>query len=502
MGGRRSKFSLCCFPPRLRPPSAIASPPPSSDLRQNGGEEAAAWESCPSFTEFRFEQLEAATRGFSPENIARDPDRRRLGATGDVVYRGELEDGRSVAVKRYERSAWPDPQYFLEEAKSVGNLRSERLANLLGCCCEGDERLLVAEFMPNETLARHLFLWRTRPMKWAMRLRVAYYLAQALEYCSSEGKPLYHDLHAYRVLFDQDGNPRLSCFGLVKNNVDWRRVRTKLAFPPPEYFKTGTMSATSAIYSFGTVLLNLLSGKNIPPAHALDQIRIKNFSMLIDSALEGQFSSADAVEFFRLASRCLQDEARERPNAKSLVAILRPLQKEAEVPSHVLLGLKEEVSITEALLQTPLGQACLRMDLTAIYEFLETNGYKDDEGIGTELSFQMWTNQMQETLNSKTRGDNCFKSKEFASAIDCYTQFIEGGLMASPTVYVRRCFSYMMNDMPREALGDAVQALEIFPDWPTALYLQAACLLSLGLEDHANRCLKDGASLEAKTTRH
>ncbi|XP_039161361.1 serine/threonine-protein kinase BSK5 isoform X3 [Eucalyptus grandis] len=379
---RRSKFSLCCFAPRLRPPSAFEPPPPSADLRQNGGD--GERESCPSFTEFRFEQLEAATGRFSPENVVRDPGRGRLGGPSDAVYRGELEDGRSVAVKRYERGAWPDPQYFLEEAKSVGNLRSERLANLIGCCCEGDDRLLVAEFMPNETLAKHLFLWRTRPMKWAMRLRVAYYLAQALEYCSSKGKPLYLDLHAYRVLFDQDGNPRLSCFGLVKNNVDWRRYRTKLAFPPTEYLRTGTMKPTSAIYSFGTMLLDLLSGKNIPPAHALDQIRSKNFSMLIDSALEGPFSSADAIELFRLASRCLQDEARERPNAKSLVTILRSLQKEAEVPSLVLLGVKEEVCITEALLWTPLGQACSRMNLTAIHEILEMNGYKDDEGIGTE----------------------------------------------------------------------------------------------------------------------
>lgn len=160
----------------------------------------------------------------------------------------------------------------------MGSLRSERLANLIGCCCEGDERLLVAEFMPNETLSKHLFhckpyfsanifcliCWVTRcglcslfvflrnflshrfqkgsktnfrflfyiiplmgfwyltsdaevlsifqnlfgsgenqPMKWAMRLRVALYLAQALEYCSSKGRALYHDLNAYRILFDQ-----------------------------------------------------------------------------------------------------------------------------------------------------------------------------------------------------------------------------------------------------------------------------------------------------------
>ncbi|KAI7982904.1 Serine/threonine-protein kinase BSK5 [Camellia lanceoleosa] len=77
-------------------------------------------------------------------------------------------------------------------------------------------------------------------MKWAMRLRVAFYLAQALEYCSSKGRALYHDLNAYRVLFDQDGNPRLSCFGLMKNSRDGKSYSTNLAFTPPEYLRTGT----------------------------------------------------------------------------------------------------------------------------------------------------------------------------------------------------------------------------------------------------------------------
>ncbi|KAF9589692.1 hypothetical protein IFM89_027222 [Coptis chinensis] len=100
-----------------------------------------------------------------------------------------------------------------------------------------------------------------------MRLRVALYLAQALDYCSSKGRGLYHDLNAYRVLFDQDGNPRLSCFGLMKNSRDGKSYNTNLAFTPPEYMRTGRVTAESVVYSFGTLLLDLLSGKNIPPSH-------------------------------------------------------------------------------------------------------------------------------------------------------------------------------------------------------------------------------------------
>ncbi|KAJ0027174.1 hypothetical protein Pint_35276 [Pistacia integerrima] len=487
MGARCSKFSLCWFHSHLK--HGVLE---SSDLDNNGN-------SWPSFTDFSLEQLKAATGGFSPENIISEHGEK----APNVVYKGKLDNDRWIAVKRFNKLAWPDSRQFLEEARSVGNLRSERLANLIGCCNEGDERLLVAEFMPNDTLAKHLFHWETEPMKWAMRLRVALYLAQALEYCGSKGRALYHDLNAYRILFDKDGNPRLSCFGLMKNSRDGRSYSTNLAFTPPEYLRTGRVTPESVVYSFGTLLLDLLSGKHIPPSHALDLIRGKNFLMLMDSALEGHCSNDDGTELMRLASRCLQYEARERPNVKSLVTALMSLQKEAEVPSHVLMGIPHETeSSAKPLSLTPFGEACLRMDLTAIHEILDKTGYKDDEGVANELSFQMWTNQMQETLNSKKQGDTAFRAKDFATAIDCYTQFIDGGTMVSPTVYARRCLCYLMNDMPQDALGDAMQAQVVSPEWPTSLYLQAACLFSLGMENDAQETLKDGTTLEAKRNRN
>uniref|UniRef100_A0A2P2QPG7 Serine/threonine-protein kinase BSK1-like TPR repeats domain-containing protein n=1 Tax=Rhizophora mucronata TaxID=61149 RepID=A0A2P2QPG7_RHIMU len=225
--------------------------------------------------------------------------------------------------------------------------------------------------------------------------------------------------------------------------------------------------------------------------------------MLMDSALEGHFSKDDGTELVRLASRCLQYEARERPNAKSLVIALTSLQKDTEVPSYVLMGIPHETaSSAQPFSLTPFGEACLRMDLTAIHEILEKIGYKDDEGIANELSFQMWTSQMQETLNSKKHGDTAFRAKDFTTAIDCYTQFIEGGTMVSPTVYARRCLSYLMSDMPQDALGDAMQAQVVSPEWHIASYLQAACLLTLGMETDAREALKDGTNLEVKRNKN
>ncbi|CAH1432496.1 unnamed protein product [Lactuca virosa] len=464
MGGRCSCFSFslcgCCrFKSKL---------PRSSDPENRGGEDdKLKW---PCFREYKLDELRAATGGFSIENVVSEHGEK----APNVVYKGKLPDGDSlIAVKRFNKSAWPDTRQFLDEAKTVGQLRSQRLANLLGCCYEGDERLLVAEFMPNETLSKHLFHWESQPLKWAMRLRVALYLAQALEYCSIKGRSLYHDLNAYRVVFDKDCNPRLSCFGLMKNSRDGKSYSTNLAFTPPEYMKTGRINAESVIYSFGTILLDLLSGKHIPPSHALDLIREKNFQMLMDSCLEGHFSIEDGTEL-----------------------------KQTEVSSVVLMEITNPPPVETAKeidSLSPFGEACSRMDLTAIHEMLEKSGYKDDEGATNELSFQMWTSELQEALNGRKHADTAFRTKDFNTAIESYTTFIENGSMVSPTVYARRCLCYLMNNKAQEALGDAMQAQVASPDWSTALYLQAAALFSLGMENDACEMLKDGSILEAKT---
>ncbi|KAK3008023.1 hypothetical protein RJ639_014490 [Escallonia herrerae] len=450
MGCQCSKLVPCCLDSQNK---ASVLEAPDIDNEENG--EVGNW---PAFREFSLEQLRNATSGFAVENIVSEHGEK----APNVVYKGKLNNQIRIAVKRFNRMAWPDARQFVEEARSVGQLRNHRLANLLGCCCEDDERLLVSEYTPNNTLAKHLFHWETQPMKWAMRLRVVLHLAEVLEYCTSKGRALYHDLNAYRILFDEDGNPKLSCFGLMKNSRDGKSYSTNLAFTPPEYLRTGRVTPESVIYSFGTLLLDLLSGKHIPPSHALDLIRDRNLQMLTDSCLEGEFSNDDGTEL---------------------------------VPSYVLMGIPHSASFSP---RSPLGEACSRMDLTAIHEILEKTGYKDDEGVANELSFQMWTDQMQESLDSKKKGDFAFRHKEYKTAIECYTQFIEFGPMVSPTVFARRSLSYLMSDMPQEALSDAMQAQVISPVWHIASYLQAVSLLALKMENEAQVALKEGSTLEAK----
>ncbi|XP_020274661.1 probable serine/threonine-protein kinase At4g35230 [Asparagus officinalis] len=343
--------------------------------------------------------------------------------------------------------------------------------------------------MPNDTLTKHLFHWENQTIEWAMRLRVAFSVAEALNYCSNEGRPLYHDLNAYRVLFDEDGDPRLSCFGFIKN----------LAYTPPEYLRIGRITPESVVFSYGTLLLDLLSGKHIPPSHALDMIKGKNIHLFMDSHLEGNFSTEEASAIVDLASKCLQYEPKDRPDMKSLVATLESLQTKSEVPSHVMMGIKKQEE-APPIPQQPLssmGEACSRMDLTAMHQILVATHYRDDQGTN-ELSFQEWTQQIRDALETRRQGDIVFRDKDFKTAIDCYSQFVDAGLMVSPTVYVRRSLCYLMCDEADSALRDAMQAQCLNSEWPTAFYMQALALAKLNMDSDAVDMLTEAAELEEK----
>ncbi|KAA8522081.1 hypothetical protein F0562_012605 [Nyssa sinensis] len=476
------------------PDDASSPPDPAKPELANGDHHQGEQDhQVPAFKEYGLNELQKATNGFSSDYIVSESGDK----APNVVYRGKLDKNRLVAVKRFSKQSWPDAQQFVMEAAGVGKVRHNRLVNLIGCCAEGDERLLVAEYMPNDTLSKHLFHWDKQPFPWEMRVRVAYYIAQALDHCNTENRNIYHDLNAYRVLFDEDGDPCLSSFGLMKNSRDGKSYSTNLAYTPPEFLRTGRVIPESVIYSYGTILLDLLSGKHIPPSHALDLIRGKNILLLMDSSLEGQYGNDDATKLVELASKCLQSEARDRPNAKFLLTAVAPLQKQKEVASHVLMGLPKDTVETPTTL-SPFGKACARMDLTAVHDILLKAGYKDEEGAENELSFQEWTQQVQEMLNTKKFGDIAFRDKDFKSAIEYYSKLVSMMSVPSATIFARRALSYLMNGQAELALRDAMQAQVCIPEWPTAFYLQALALSKLGMETDAQDMLNDGTAFEAK----
>ncbi|KAJ6415592.1 hypothetical protein OIU84_004399 [Salix udensis] len=454
----------------------LPSPDDLSKLHSENGGECGQVQQAPAFKEYSLSELRKATNGFCTDLIVSESGEK----APNVVYRGILDNNHLVAVKRFSKLAWPDAQQFVVEAVGVGKLRHRRLVNLIGCCTEGDERLLVAEYMPNDTLSKHLFHWDKQPLAWEMRVRVAHYIAQALDYCNTANQKIYHDFNAYRILFDEDGDPCLSSFGLMKNSRDGKSYSTNLAYTPPEFLRTGRVIPESVIYSYGTVLLGLLSGKHIPPSRALDIIRGNNVLMLMDSSLEGQYASNDATNLVELASKSVA-----------------PLQKQKEVASYILMGLSKG-TVTLPTVLSPLGKACARMDLTAVHDILLKTGYRDEEGAENELSFQEWTQQVQDILNTKKFGDIAFRDSDFKNAIEYYSKLVNLMSIPSATVFARRAFSCLMSGQAELALRDAMQAQVCIPEWPTAFYLQALALSKLGMETDAKDMLNDGAVLEVK----
>ncbi|MCE0482469.1 Serine/threonine-protein kinase bsk2 [Datura stramonium] len=223
--------------------------PPKDDIRTDlANGDQADQDKVPAFKEFDLAELRAATNGFRSELIVSESGEK----APNVVYRGKLRSNRLVAIKSFSKQSWPDPHHFVAEAAGVGKVRHKRLVNLIGCCAEGDERLLVAEYMPNDTLSKHLFHWEKQPLPWEMRVRVAYYIAEALDHCNSENKKIYHDLNAYRILFDEDGDPRLSSFGLMKNSRDGKSYSTNLAYTPPEFLHTAVVTTSPNLGSISS----------------------------------------------------------------------------------------------------------------------------------------------------------------------------------------------------------------------------------------------------------
>ncbi|KAE8038498.1 hypothetical protein FH972_011002 [Carpinus fangiana] len=380
MGCFQSKTAHLTSPDQ-DPPLPLSTADPA-----NNGEELEQSDGVPGFKEFGLAELRAATNGFSSELIVSESGERAPNVT---------------------------------EASGVGKIRHSRLVNLIGCCAEGDERLLLAEFMPNDTLSKHLFHCMLCPSLECVFWDLLF-LIRLLGYFVL--KVILPVLVLNLILFlCQDGDPRLSSFGLMKNSRDGKSYSTNLAYTPPEFLRTGRVIPESVVYSYGTVLLDLLSGKHIPPSHALDLIRGKNLLLLLDSSLEGQYAQEDATELVELASKCLQYEAKDRPDVKFLLSAVAPLQKQKEVASHVLMGLaKTPVALPTIL--SPLGKACARMDLTAVHDILLKTGYRDEEGAENELSFQEWTQQVQDMLNTKKFGDISFRDKDFKNAIEYYSK--------------------------------------------------------------------------------
>ncbi|CAH9094232.1 unnamed protein product [Cuscuta europaea] len=308
----------------------------------------------PNLKSFTFSELKMATKNFRPDSV--------LGEGGfGSVYKGWIDEdtltatkpgsGIVIAVKRLNQEGFQGHREWLAEVNYLGQFSHPHLVKLYGYCLEDEHRLLVYEFMPRGSLENHLFRRGSyfQPLSWYLRLKVALGAAKGLAFLhSAESQVIYRDFKASNILLDSSYNAKLSDFGLAKDGPtgDKSHVSTRVmgtyGYAAPEYLATGHLSSKSDIYSFGVVLLELLSGrraidKNRPSGeHNLVEWskpylgNKRRLFRIMDNRLEGQYKVEVAQRLANLASRCLSTEPRYRPSMDEVVKEIEQLKVESK----------------------------------------------------------------------------------------------------------------------------------------------------------------------------
>ncbi|XP_047330523.1 receptor-like cytoplasmic kinase 176 isoform X2 [Impatiens glandulifera] len=299
---------------------------------------------------FTYNDLKVSTRNFRPDTV--------LGEGGfGCVFKGWIDEhtfaatrpgtGIVIAVKKLNQEGLQGHKEWLTEIGYLGQLYHPNLVKLIGYCLEEDHRLLVYEFMPKGSLENHLFR-RSRhfePLSWSLRMKVALGAAKGLAFLHSpEAKVIYRDFKASNILLDSNYDAKLSDFGLAKDGPQdgkshvSTRVMGTYGYAAPEYMATGHLTTKSDVYSYGVVLLEMLTGKRVidknrPPGeinliewarpHLSSKRRILQ---IMDSRIEGQYTLGGAIKVATLAIRCLATEPKLRPNMTEVLKSLEQLQ--------------------------------------------------------------------------------------------------------------------------------------------------------------------------------
>ncbi|XP_006661741.2 serine/threonine-protein kinase RIPK-like [Oryza brachyantha] len=293
---------------------------------------------------FTVEELRTATRDFSVSNFVGE------GGFGPV-YKGYVDErlkpgvrAQAVAVKLLDLEGSQGHKEWLAEVIFLGQLRHHHLVKLIGYCYEDEHRLLVYEFMARGSLEKHLFKKYSSSLPWSTRLKIAIGAARGLAFLHEAAKPvIYRDFKTSNILLDSDYEAKLSDFGLAKDGPqeDETHVSTRVmgtqGYAAPEYIMTGHLTTKSDVYSYGVVLLELLTGrKAVDKKRPLREQNLvewarpclhdsRRLDRVIDKGLNGQYSGRAARRAAAVAHQCLSVSPKSRPRMSAVVEALEPL---------------------------------------------------------------------------------------------------------------------------------------------------------------------------------
>ncbi|XP_039170742.1 probable LRR receptor-like serine/threonine-protein kinase At1g53430 [Eucalyptus grandis] len=284
---------------------------------------------------FTLRQIKAATGNFASVN--------KIGEGGfGPVYKGILSDGTIIAVKQLSSKSKQGNREFLNEIGMISALQHPNLVKLYGCCIEGNQLLLVYEYLENNSLAHAIFGQDEQliQLDWATRKKICLGIARGLAYLHEESilKIVHRDIKATNVLLDKELNAKISDFGLAKldeeeNTHISTRIAGTIGYMAPEYAMRGYLTDKADVYSFGVVTLEIVSGKsntNYRPkeefVYLLDWAYVLqergNVLELVDPRLDSNYSEEEAMRMLNLALLCTNPSPTLRPPMSSVVSML------------------------------------------------------------------------------------------------------------------------------------------------------------------------------------
>ncbi|ESQ34427.1 hypothetical protein EUTSA_v10006956mg [Eutrema salsugineum] len=288
-------------------------------------------------THFSYEELADITQGFARQNI--------LGEGGfGCVYKGTLHDGKVVAVKQLKAGSGQGDREFKAEVEIISRVHHRHLVSLVGYCISDQHRLLIYEFVSNQTLEHHLHGKGMPVLEWAKRVRIAIGSAKGLAYLHEDCHPkiIHRDIKSANILLDDDYEAQVADFGLARlNDTTQTHVSTRVmgtfGYLAPEYASSGKLTDRSDVFSFGVVLLELVTGRkpvdqNQPLGEEslvewarpllLKAIETGDYSELIDRRLEKHYVEHEVFRMIETAAACVRHSGPKRPRMVQVVRAL------------------------------------------------------------------------------------------------------------------------------------------------------------------------------------
>ncbi|XP_062077881.1 G-type lectin S-receptor-like serine/threonine-protein kinase At4g27290 isoform X2 [Humulus lupulus] len=316
---------------------------------------------------FTFSQISTATDNFSVRN--------KLGEGGfGPVYKGELEDGQQIAVKRLSIRSKQGVNEFNNEVKLIAKLQHRNLVKLIGCSIEREEKLLIYEYMPNKSLDLFIFdQTRGILLEWPKRYQILCGIARGLLYLHHDSRLriVHRDLKTSNVLLDDGMNPKISDFGMARTfggdqtEGNTNKVVGTFGYMAPEYAFSGQFSTKSDVFSFGVMVLEIVSGKKCKSfkheshnhtliGHAWTLLKEERPFDLIDVLLRDSCENRDkVVRCIHVGLLCVQQNLLDRPSMPSVVFMLENdnvILRQPNPPGYFMdsnLQARDELSFTK-----------------------------------------------------------------------------------------------------------------------------------------------------------